>query len=234
MFAILRRELLGFFSSPIAYIYLAVFYIFAGYFFFTGPLYWGFTQLGPVFSNLFSVVLFLIPILTMRLMSEDKKHRTDQALLTAPVSLTGIVLGKFFAAMVVYLLGLAITVVFAFVVAVLAAVNWLSVFSNLVALLLLGMAHMAICLFVSSLTENQVIAAIGGFASAFLLLMLGSLKTIVTGDILQKIITGISFSDRYSSFSVGMFNLADVVFFLSVCAIFLFLTVRVLEKRRWS
>lgn len=234
MFAILRRELQGYFSSPIAYIYLAVFYVFAGYFFFAGPLYAGYSELGPVFSNLFGIVLFLIPILTMRLMSEDIKHRTDQALLTAPVSLTSIVLGKFLAALAVFLLGLLITLVFALVVAVLAAANWVSIFGNLIALLLLGMAHISICLLISSLTENQVIAAIGGFAAAFLLLMIGGLRTFISQPILLKIIVALSFSERYSSFTAGIFDLADVVFFLSVTAIFLFLTVRVLEKRRWS
>lgn len=234
MFAIFRRELLSFFSSPIVYIYLAVFYVFAGFFFFAGPLWYGYTQLLTVYSNLFSVVLFLIPILTMRLMSEEKKHRTDQALLTAPVSLSGIVLGKFLATLVVYILSLAVTLVFALVVAALSTANWLSVFCNLAALLLLGMAHIAICLFISSLTENQVIAAIGGFASAFILLMVGSLKSIVQNPFWQKIISALSFSDRYNSMVIGMFDLADVVFFLSVCAMFLFLTMRSLDKRRWS
>ena len=87
MLAILRREFSAYFRSPIGYIYLAVFYIFSGFFFFTNNLYSGYSSITGVYSSLFSIIMFLIPILTMRLMSEDKKQKTDQALLTAPISL---------------------------------------------------------------------------------------------------------------------------------------------------
>ena len=105
MTAIIKRELRAYFTSPIGYIFLGVFYLFAGYFFMTGPLYSSSTDLSTIFSSLFSVFMFIVPILTMRLMSEDRRSKTDQALLTAPLSLTGLVMGKFLAAFIMLFIG---------------------------------------------------------------------------------------------------------------------------------
>lgn len=234
MTAIMRRELLAYFSSPIGYLYLAVYYVFSGFYFFAGTLYSNTTDMSSVFGNMFTIVLFLIPILTMRLFSEDNKHRTDQALLTAPIKLTSLVMGKFMAAAVVFLLGLSVTIVYAIIVAVFASPNWALIWGNFLALLLLGMALISIGMLISSMTENQVIAAVGAFAVALGLLLLDSLKGIFTNPVLIKIFSGLSFFDRYSSFSVGIFDFSAIIFFISVTAIFVFLTIRVLEKRRWS
>lgn len=234
MTAIMRRELSSYFNSPIGYIFLAVFYIFSGFYFFANNLMGNSTDISSVFQSMFTIVLFLIPILTMRLLSEDKKHRTDQALLTAPVSLTGLVMGKFLAAVAVFLLSLSITLVYALIIAVFAPPNWPLFFGNFAAMLLLGMALISIGMFISSMTENQVIAAIGGFAAALLLLLVDSLSSIISNQLVSKIVGGLSFFSRYNDFTAGKFDLGHTVFFLSVCAVFVFLTVRVLEKRRWS
>lgn len=234
MTAILRRELNAYFSSPIGYIYLSVFYVFAGFYFSFSVLFTGTTSLTAVFSSLFTIVLFLIPILTMRLLSEDKKNRTDQALLTAPISLTGLVLGKFLAALVVFLLGLAITLLYSVIIAAFTPPDWAGIFANFLALTLLGAALIAIGMFISSLTENQVIAATGGFAAGLGLIIVDALGSRTQSPLLSKIFTGMSFYSRYSEFTSGIFNFSNVLFFASVCVLFLFFTVRVLEKRRWS
>ena len=117
MFAIFRRELRSYFTSPIAYIYIAVFYALASFYFFGTALLSNSTNLSYVFSYLFTISMFLIPILTMRLLSEDKKYKTDQALLTAPISLLSLVLGKYLAALFVYFIGIAITLVFGVIIA---------------------------------------------------------------------------------------------------------------------
>ena len=98
MLAIFRREVSTYFTSPIGYIFLAVYYFFSGYYFYGYNLYMGTTDMSMVFQALFSVLMFIVPILTMRLLSEDKRQKTDQALLTAPVRLSSIVVGKFLAA----------------------------------------------------------------------------------------------------------------------------------------
>lgn len=234
MLAILRREFSAYFRSPIGYIYLAVFYIFSGFFFFTNNLYSGYSSITGVYSSLFSIIMFLIPILTMRLMSEDKKQKTDQALLTAPISLFSLVMGKFLAALCVFCMGLAVTLVYAFVIAIFTTVSWSVVFGNLIGTILLATALIAIGMFISTLTENQVIAAVGGFAVMLFLMLIDNLKNVVTNSLLQKIVTGVSFYERYTGFVMGKFNYADAVFYLSVAAIFIFLTIRVIERRRWS
>lgn len=234
MFAIVRRELAAYFSSPIGYIYLAVFYFFSGFYFAFGPIRADISNISMVFGSLFVLVLFLIPILTMRLLSEDRKYKTDQALLTAPITLTGLVMGKFLAATAVFLLGLLSTLLEALIVSVFSSPGWALVMGNFLALLLLGMSLISIGMFISALTENQVIAAVGGFVAGFLLLLVDSLSSITQNPVFLKIIDGISFNKRYSGFSSGIFDLSDVFFFLSVTVIFIFLTVRVFENRRWS
>ena len=193
MTAIMRRELLAYFSSPIGYIFLAVFYIFAGFYFTATCLLSNSTDMSYVFNSMFTIVLILVPLLTMRLFSEDKKHKTDQALLTAPVSLTGLVLGKFLAAVAVYLLSLAVTLVYAVVIAIYAPPGWPQVMGNFIALLLMGMAFISIGLFVSSLTENQLIAAVGTFAIALGLIIIDSVAPTITVPWLRQMLASLGF-----------------------------------------
>ena len=233
MFAIVRRELGAYFRSPVGYVFLAVFYFFAGYFFFANNLFGMNANLGGVFSGLYTLLLFLVPILTMRLLSEERKNRTDQVLLTAPVSLTGMVVGKYLAAVSVFVIGLSVTLVYALVIASITSPNWGLVFGNFVATLLLGMALIAIGLFISATTENQVIAAIGGFGVGLFFLLIGALRTVFIGFV-GDVIGAVSFYERYYSFAIGIFRFADILFFVSVCVIFIFLSIRVFEKRRWS
>ena len=233
MFAVLKRELSAYFSSPIGYIYLAVFYVFSGYFFF-GVLYSNTTSLSNVFNGMFTIIMLLIPILTMRLMSEDLKNKTDQALLTAPISLLSLVLGKFLSALIVYCLGVAITLVYAIVIATFAPPDWTVVFGNVLGMLLLGSALIAIGMFISALTENQVIAAVGGFAVGFSLILVNSLASLISTEWLKKFVSGLSFMERYDEFTNGILDISNIFFFISICAVFVFFTVRVFEKRRWS
>lgn len=121
MGAIFRREVLSYFTSPIGYIFLAAFYACSAVSFSSQALNYGTTQLDAVFGQMMIILIVLIPILTMRTLSEEKKNKTDQCLLTAPVSLWGIVFGKFLAAFLIYILGVAITVVYAVVVSAYAA-----------------------------------------------------------------------------------------------------------------
>ena len=233
MFAFWKRELSAYFSSPIGYIYLAVFYVFSGYFFF-GVLYSNTTSLSNVFNGMFTIIMLLIPILTMRLMSEDLKNKTDQALLTAPISLVSLVLGKFLSALIVYCLGVAITLVYGVVIAAFAPPDWTVVFGNVLGMLLLGSALIAIGMFISALTENQVIAAVGGFAVGFSLILVNSLSSLISIDWMKKFVSGLSFMERYDEFTNGILDISNIFFFISVCAVFVFFTVRVIEKRRWA
>jgi ABC-2 type transport system permease protein len=234
MTAILRREFAAYFYSPIGYIYLAVYYFFAGLYFTGGTLRTQMADISTVFSGMFLIVLFLIPILTMRLLSEDKKNRTDQALLTAPIPLISLVMGKFLAAVTVYLMGLSVTIVYGVVVNVFTPPNWAMIWGNFIAMLLLGMALISIGMFISALTENQVIAATGGFTAGLFLFLVDGLAGTTENPVIHRLLLEISFSRRFSVFPSGIFNFSNIFFFFCVTAIFVVLTVRILEERRWS
>ena len=130
MAAIIKREISAYFLSAIGYIVLAAFYIFGGFYFYMSVLMSNTTDLSYTFSSLFVIMIFVIPILTMRLFSEEKKQKTDQVLLTAPVSLTSIVLGKYFAALIMYLFCILITLVYAVIISFFNTPDWITVLGN--------------------------------------------------------------------------------------------------------
>lgn len=234
MFAIFKRELKAYFTSPLGYVFLAIFYAFSGLFFYIFSLSVGSTDISSVFLMMFIVLMGFVPLLTMRLLSEDKKQKTDQLILTAPVSLLSIVMGKFLAAYAIFAIGVAVMPVYGFVMSTFATVSWLPIWGNTVGLLLLGGIFVSIGLFISSLTENQMIAAIGGFFINLMILLMNTLKSALPNGFLQDVLSSISVYSRYSEITSGIFSLSSLIFFVSVIFIFLFLTVRVLEKRRWA
>ena len=234
MFAIFKRELKAYFTSPLGYVFLAIFYAFSGLFFYIFSLSVGSTDISSVFLMMFIVLMVFVPLLTMRLLSEDKKQKTDQLILTAPVSLLSIVMGKFLAAYAIFAIGVAVMPVYGFVMSTFATVSWLPIWGNTVGLLLLGGIFVSIGLFISSLTENQMIAALGGFFINLMIMLMNTLKSALPNGFLQDVLSSISVYSRYSEITSGIFSLSSLIFFVSVIFIFLFLTVRVLEKRRWA
>lgn len=234
MGAIFRREVLSYFTSPIGYIFLAAFYASSAIIFSVNSLQKGSTKLDTVFLELMVILIVLIPILTMRTISEEKKNKTDQCLLTSPVSLFGIVAGKFLAAFLIYILGVAITLVYAVVVSVFAAPDWTVILGNIVGLILLGAAFISIGIFCSSFTENQMVSAVVSFIVLVVLYLFSTIGTLIPVEFIKNIFTKLSFSERYVGFTYGLFDLSNVLFFVSAVVIFLFLTVRVLERRRWA
>ncbi|WP_077533450.1 ABC transporter permease [Massiliimalia massiliensis] len=233
MSAILRREFATYFRAPLGYIYLAIFYFFGGQFF-SAVLYSMTNSIGTVFSSMFTVLMFTIPLLTMRLMSEDKRLKTDQALLTAPVSLNGIVWGKFLAAFALFGIGIAITILYFLILSSMATPQWNIFLGNLLGIILLGGSLISIGMFISSLTESQMIAAIGGFAAMFFVFMIDSIASIMPVAWLGAIFEQLSFLTRYNDFTSGILDFSNILFFLSVVVVFNFLTVRILERKRWS
>lgn len=242
MKAIFKREFSAYFKSPIGYIFLTAFYAAAGVLFgitavstssLDGLLYLT-PDMSTMFTLLFYVLMVLIPILTMRTMSEEMKNKTDQCLLTAPISLGSLVVGKFLAAFCVYAMGVAATFVYAIVINFFVEVHWLEVMGTILGLLLIGASFIAICMFVSSLTENQVTAAVGGFAAILIMYLISSIASIINVSWISNILYELSVLSRYSYFTYGIFDFSNVLFFISMVVVFLFLTVRVVERRRWS
>ena len=234
MRAIIKRELYSYFCSPLAYVIMAIFLFFSGIFFTMICLSNSSSQLTYVFSNMFLVTTFLTPILCMRLMSDEKRLKTDQALLTSPVSILGIVLGKFFAACLLFLICMVIFLIFGFVLSFFASPGWPVILCNCFGLFLLAATFISIDIFLSSLTESQVIAAVCGFAAGLFIYLLDNVANAVSVSFVNKALSAVSFMSHYQNFTVGLLSLSDIVFFLSIIALFIFLTVRVVEKKRWS
>ncbi|HBE15947.1 MAG TPA: ABC transporter [Ruminococcaceae bacterium] len=234
MSAIIKRELSSYFNSAIGYIVLAVFYFFSGLFFYMYCLLSNTTSMSYVFLSMLMIVMLVIPIITMKSFSEERKQKTDQALLTAPISLTEMVLGKFFGAFLLYCICNAIYVLYAVILSFYAAPDWAVFLTTMLGMLLMGGALIAIDLFISALTESQVIAAVVSIGIGLLIYMLDSLSNVFNVDWLTNFLRNISFDAHFTNFINGIINLSSVVFFLSVIAVFLFLCVRVFEKRRWS
>lgn len=234
MGAIFRRELGSYFTSSIAYVFLAVMFAITGFTFYSSSLYYATTDMSGLFSSIFFVILFLIPVLTMKSFSEEKNQKTEQGLLTAPVSLGGIVLGKYFATLIMYIMGISIIFVYALILSYFGDVTWNIVFSNYIALILLGGAFIAVTLFVSALTENQIAAAVGGALMLIVLYMLDVIAGYVKINFIATALTTLSFYTRFYEFTCGIFNLSSVLFYISTAVVFNFLTIRVFEKRRWS
>lgn len=234
MTAIYKREMRSYLTSPVGYVFLAVFYAISGYYFFATSLVGNTTDMSYVFSNLFSIVIFLVPMLTMRLFSEERRQKTEQALFTAPVRFTGIVMGKFLACLTMYLMGMGITLIYFLVLCAFRIPDAAVFFGNFLGLGLLGAALCAIGIFISSLTESQVIAVVGSLAIGLLLLFSNSFTPVVSNQLVSKLILNCSFYEHYLDFTRGLLNLADLTFFVSITGLFLFLTVRHLERRRIS
>ena len=246
MSAIFKREFKSYFATPIGYVVLAAFYFFLGLFFLT--LYsQGAPDISLIIISMSTIVIFILPVLTMRIMSDDKRQKVDQALLTAPVSLTAIVMGKFFAALAVFALGFLPTVIFEIILIALVSVNIMSYLYVMLGMLLLGSALIALGMFISSLTESAVISAIITLlVNLVIIFNFSSLISVPTGTtffgkIWAKIVEWIvlvlekaSFITTFEKFGDNVFSIADIVYFVSFAAIFLFLCVRSLEKRRWS
>lgn len=234
MSAIYKRELNAYFTSPIAYVVYAVAAFFGGMFFWGCVLTADTTDMTYVFLNMTSVIIILVPILTMRLFSEEKNKKTEQGLLTAPVNLLQIVLGKYFAALTVYAAMMIIFVIYGIIIGSFVAPSWATILCNILGLLLFGAALISIGTFISSLTESQIVAAIVSIGAGLLISYIDTIANSVGVDFIQTILSSISFTTPYQNFALGLIKLSDVIFFLSVPTLFIFFTVKVLERRRWN
>jgi ABC-2 type transport system permease protein len=252
--ALLKKELTIYFAGPIFYITGFCFVLLAGYFFYTNALYYGIisvqaaqqagnpevaAQLNPqmmVYRPLFSVLaiilLFLVPLLTMRLLAEEKRSGTWELLSTYPLSDWAVILGKFAAALLVYVIFLAFTISFSIALGFITHLDWPALGVGYLGLSLLGACCLALGLFASSLTENQIVAGVVGFALLLFFWIIGFLQEL-GGGFVGQVTQGLSLMEHYDSFVKGVINTRDLVYCASFIFFFLFLTKRQLESRRW-
>ena len=239
MTAIFKREFASYFTSPLGYVFLAVFYGFSGLFLWLTCLTVGSAEMSSTFLWMFFIMMILIPVLTMRTMADDKRQKTDQLTLTAPVSVFGVVMGKFLAAFAIFMLGVAVMLIYALFLAGMASQSgaefgWASFFGNFVGITLMGGVFISAGIFISSLTENQMIAAIGSIGANIVLCLFDVISGFVTIDWIKDLISNLSVFYKYQEFTFGIFSLKNILFFLSIIVIFNFFTMRIVERRRWS
>lgn len=256
MLAIYRKEMKSYFINPIGYVYLGIFLVFSALLCCYTTIVSGTYSTNNYFFFLILSFIVLIPLLTMRLFAEERKMRTEQMLLTAPVSITGMVLGKYFAALTMFVSGVLVSCVNFIPLYVIAAQERGNadyslvhigpvtgqIVGCLIAVVLMGAALIAIGTLISALTENQLSAAVItiGVIAAMILLNYVNMLTDANGQPLigsyavRFVIGWISVLSRYSAFSQGIFDYAALVYYLSLAFVFLFLTIRVYEKRRWG
>ena len=287
MSAIFKREFKSYFINMSGALFISVLLLFTGIFVTAVNLLGQFAAFEYALENVIIVFLLIVPILSMKSIAEDKRARTDTLLYSLPLRLSSIVMGKYLAMLAVFLIPSGIMALYPLLLSQFGAVNFATAYASLLGFVLLGAALIALCMFMSSLTESQVIAAVIGFASVLLLyfihaiadmipstpavslacfLVLAILAALilyhltkniavsaVIGGVLAvlvlvlfvvspsifdgafpSLLNAFALFQRYYDFTYGIFNLKDVLFYLSFTAFFLFLTGKSLDKKRWA
>ena len=287
MFAVFKREFKAYFQTPIGYIFMGLFLLLSGILYLAAHLITGSSQFTTFLGSIQMIYLFAIPLLTMRLFSEEKRQKTDQLLLTSPISITAVVCGKFMAAMAVYLATLFFTVIYAVIISVHGELLVMETLGSYIGFIFLGACYISLGIFISAGTENQLTAALvtfftlmiiwvidilsllvpsdtnSGVISAFVLLaavllflflntknwvivlgaaIMGGLaiggfyffRQNVFSGFIQKFLSWFSLNRRYEPFMIGLLKFDALVYYTSFAGLFIFLTIRIIEKRRWA
>ena len=247
---ICRKELNSYFRSPIAYGVMAFFALISGYFFYVAVVYFmqmsiqsamsGQSQpmsvnesvIRPLFSNISVIGLFVIPMITMRLFAEEKRTGTIELLITSPVTDLEIILGKWLDALGLYASILGVTVLSMATLFMYGKPDWRPVLVGYLGLLLQGGCLLAIGTFISTCTRNQIVAGVAGFSVCLMLWVLDWLSSF-QDSVMAKVMAYLSVLQHFDSFSKGVLDSKDIIYYLSAIFIGLFLTARSLESLRW-
>lgn len=233
MKAIFNREFNSYFNSMLGYVFLSIFLLLFGIcFYLINILMYQTASLKYMFSILNNWALFLLPLLTMRLFTEDRRLKTDQLLLTAPVSSKAIVLGKFMAVFGVFMVGIVISLVLPVILTFLGSLPVAETISCYVGFILLCSVILSIGAFMSSITENQIIAAVSTYGVLIFTLLIGSLASYLPNEALVQFLLWLSPMQRFEQFTLGILSIEPIIYYLSLTGLFLFLTVTSFEKRR--
>ncbi|HYH03706.1 MAG TPA: ABC-2 transporter permease [Bacillota bacterium] len=287
MLAVLQKEFRTYFLTPLGYIFMGFFLLISGFFFALNNLFPASSNLAALLGSLTSMFMFVVPILTMRLLSEETRQKTDQLLLTSPLKVTEIVVGKYLAAVAVFLITILITGIYPAILRIHGFISISEVLGGYIGFFLLGSCFIAVGLFVSALTDNQVSAAVITFSSLLFMWIMDAVQQVLPNDtnsgvifaclilfalaflvhhavknlyvtaltafagslvigsiyainkslydgIIIKIFDWFSLLKRYDGFSSGLLNVSSIIYYLSFITAFIFLTVQLIEKRRWN
>ena len=235
MRAIYKRELRSYLTSMTGYIFMAVLLAVAGLYYTANCLVGGYPVFGVILSSIYFVLLIVVPVLTMRSMAEEKKQKTDQLLLTAPVSIWQIVAGKYLAMLTVFLSPMLALCLYPLILLQFGSVSLPMAYASIFGYTLFGAACLAIGLFLSALTESQVIAAVLTFGVLFFLNMSSGIANVIGAEgILADILSAVCIYEPFINFVQGIFDLTGVVYYVTVVLLFLFFTVQLLHKKHGS
>lgn len=236
MLAIFKREFKSYFQSVIGWLFLAATLSIFGLYFYVYNLVYGYPNISNTLSSVTFIFLITVPVLTMRVLAEEKKNKTDQLILTAPVSVGKIVAAKFLAMGAIFSIAVAVIAVTPLILSTFGTVSFRENYVALLGFWLYGLTCIAIGMFVSSLTESQVIAAVLTFILLFVGYMMESICSLIStsGNLLTRVLGCYDLTGRLDNFFSGMFDIAGIIYYISLVLLFLFLTVQSIQKRRYS
>lgn len=225
----------SYFTGVIGYVFLVLFLVIGGAAFCFTTLFSMSSDISAFFTVMMVVSAVMLPLLTMKSFSEERKTKTEQLLLTAPVSLTGMVFAKFLAALSMFAGALVINSLYFLFLYPYASVKTANLLGNVLALLLVGMTFIAIGVFVSALTENQLSAAVGTMAIILVFLVIGLVNMLLPASFwLRYVFDCVSIFTRFQTFTNGYFDFSSLLYYLSVSAVFVYLTIRIYDRRRYN
>lgn len=233
MLTVFKKEFKSYFTSPIAYVLIGLFILLSSMVFYinlASPTA-EYNYLNLTYMSLF--LILIIPILTMKILADERKSGTEVLLRTSPTSLTKIVLGKFFAAFSVFMIMTVITFIYPILLKVFGNPDIPEIIGGYVGYILLGASFIAFGVFTSSITESQIVAAIVGVVGLLIMWLLQGIAPNL-GGIWATILNWFSLYSRTEDLFAGILSLKAIVYYLSFTAVFIFLAIRVIEKRRWS
>ncbi len=232
MCAIYKKELRAYLTSMTGYIFMAVLLAVTSLYYVANCLVGGYPVFGAILSSVYFVLLIIVPVLTMRSMAEEKRKKTDQLLMTAPVSLWKIVLGKYLAMVTVFLIPMAILCLYPLILLRFGSVSLPMAYTAILGYTLFGAACLAIGLFLSAVTESQVIAAVLTFGVLFFLNMASGIANVIgASGLLASILNALCIYQPFINFVQGMFDLTGILYYVTVIVLALFLTVQLMQKK---
>ena len=249
---IMKKELRLYFTTPVAYGVVFCFLLVTGYFFYSIFAFYTMAsmqsamnpQMGrdlnvtdsvlrPLFSNMSVILLLLMPLITMRLFAEERRSGTIELLLTYPVRDGAVLLGKYFAALVLYAWMLLLTLLYPGIVAYFARIEWGPLLTGYVGLLLMGATFIAVGICISSFFENQIMAGTATFVTLLMFWVIGWSAEAV-GGVWKAVLSELSIIEHYDTFAKGIFDTKDVIYYVNFSILALFIGLKSLEARRWK
>ena len=236
MTAVYKKELRSYLYSVTGSIFVGANLLFLGIYYTAFNLGGGYPSIAYAINSAVFIFLLITPIITMRIMSEEQKQKTDQLLLTSPTSIMQIVLGKYFAMLTIFLIPVAVTCLYPLILGVFGKVAYGESYTAVLGYFIFGAACIAVGLFISSLTDNQIIAAVLTFAVMLLSFLMQGIESLISesGNFLTKIMSAFDFGSRLNNMMQGVIDFGDIIYFVSVIILMLFLTYESVQKRRFA